>query len=91
MNTRRELANILGFKSFAHMNLAHLRVAKDPQQLIQFLTHFANKIKPIALHQLSILGKEKKQQESSAKIEGIFPFTFILITLVGINSTIWSL
>lgn len=74
LKTRRELAKILGFQSFAHMNLAHLRVAKDPQQLIQFLTHFANKIKPIALHQLSILSNEKKYQESSSKIEGMIAF-----------------
>lgn len=48
LSLRHEMANLLEFPTYAHYSLA-TKMAKSPEEVIQFLTELSEKAKPIAL------------------------------------------
>ncbi len=47
-NLRASMANIIGFKSYAHMLISNNRMAKSPEEVVQFLQELSQKLRPKA-------------------------------------------
>lgn len=63
--TRQKLATYLGFKSFAHKNLAR-KVLTTPQEVFEMLTRLAEKSRPRASEELNILRDLKRKIKASS-------------------------
>mgnify|MGYP005987195433 FL=1 len=61
LKLRHELANLLGFESYAHYSLAS-KMAESPEQVISFLEDLGKKSKAQALHEFGELKTFAKEQ-----------------------------
>lgn len=68
LSLRYELAKLLGFESYAHLSLAS-KMAKDPQEVIDFLELLATKSKACAQKQMQQLCNFAKEQDGLEKLE----------------------
>lgn len=67
LKLRHEMANLLGFDSYAHYSLAS-KMAQSPQQVIQFLEDLAAKSKPQAEQEFAELQAFAKEQSGSDEL-----------------------
>lgn len=68
LKLRHELANLLGFKSYAHYSLAS-KMADSPEQVIGFLEDLAAKSKPQAEQEYAELKAFAKEQSGTDELE----------------------
>eukprot|EP00002_Diphylleia_rotans_P027033 TRINITY_DN5411_c0_g1_i1.p1 TRINITY_DN5411_c0_g1~~TRINITY_DN5411_c0_g1_i1.p1 ORF type:complete len:527 (-),score=66.98 TRINITY_DN5411_c0_g1_i1:443-2023(-) len=67
LDTRHELALLLGFKSFSHFSSCY-RFVDSPEKAIRFLGAYANSIKPQAQKELEILSSLKRAHDPDPTI-----------------------
>ena len=65
---RHELANLLGFESYAHYSLAS-KMAENPQQVVSFLEDLAHKSKAQAQQELAELTEFAQQEHGVSALE----------------------
>lgn len=65
---RYEMANLLGFDSYAHLSLA-TKMAPNPQKVVDFLTDLANKSRPQALEEMRQLRAYAKKCGADYELE----------------------
>lgn len=65
---RHEMANLLGFESYAHLSLA-TKMAPNPKKVVDFLTDLANKSRPQALEEMQQLRDYAKKSGVDYELE----------------------
>ncbi len=68
LKLRHELANLLGFESFAHYSLA-TKMADTPEQVIGFLEDLASKAQPQAAQEFNELTAYAKEQQGIEELQ----------------------